>query len=183
MAEITYFEKAGEHNTEEVLKIALERFKKGDIDTVVIASSYGVSAEKALKVFEGSSAQLLIVGEVIEGKQSPRQDICRSIVEKGHKVIWGTTMGAMSTFTNDKTAATIADAYRRVSEGFKVVSEIVLMAASQGYLLNGKKVISLAGTHRGLDTAVVATSAPFNHFKDFEINEILCKPYQRPKKQ
>lgn len=182
MAEITYFKKAGEHNTSDVLNIALNRYQKGGIDMVVVASSFGVSAEKADEVFRGSGAQLLIVGEIIEGKQSPRQELCKSMVEKGHNVIWGTTMGAMSSFTSDKTAATIADAYRRVSEGFKVVSEIVLIAASQGYLLNGQKVLSMAGTHRGLDTAVVATAAPFAHFKDFEVNEILCKPIQRPKK-
>ncbi len=182
MAEITYFEKAGEHNTEDVLKIALERFEKGDIDIVVVASSYGVSAEKAFKAFEGSGAKLLIVGEVLDGKQSPPEEICKKLVDEGHLVIWGTTMGAMSSFTGDKTAATIADAYRRVSEGFKVVSEIVLLAASQGYLLKGQKVLSMAGTHRGLDTAVVATAASFAHFKEFEVNEILCKPIQRQKK-
>ena len=177
--EITYFEKSGEDNTADVLNIALKRYQQGDIEAVVIASSVGKTAKMAAEVFADEKVSLLIVGEVLEGKQSPPPDVCESMREKGHQVIWGLPMGAMSKFSRDETPKLVADAYKRVSEGFKVVCEIVLIATSYGYLQAGQKVLSIAGTHSGADTAIVARAAGFAVFKAFQVYEILCKPYQR----
>ena len=179
MAEITYFEKAGDINTERTLEIAKARYLQGGIDAVVIASSYGETARKAAELFKDCDVSLLIVGEVLDGKQSPDKTTQEYLRGLGHCVIWGTTLGGMTTFTREPAAGLVADAYRRVSEGFKVVCEITLIAGSQGYLEIGQRVIAIAGTHRGSDTAVVASAASFIQFKKFEVNEILCKPYQR----
>jgi uncharacterized protein len=177
--EITYFEKGGEPNTKDVLEIALNRYQEGDIDALVIASSFGKTAQLAANIFAGTKAQLLIVGEVIDGEQSPPIEICKLLSKSGHKVIWGLPMGKMSKFTKNDTSSLIADAYKRVSEGFKVVCEIVLIASSLGYLKVGQKVLSIAGTHNGADTAVVASAGGFDSFYEFQVHEILCKPYRR----
>jgi hypothetical protein len=179
MAEITYFEKAGSENTERTLEIAKARFLQGGIDAIVLASSYGETARKAVEMFKDCDVSLLVVGEVLDGKQSPDAPVQEELRSRGHRVIWGTTLGGMTTFSREPAAGLVADAYRRVSEGFKVVCEITLIAGSQGYLETGQKVIAIAGTHRGSDTAVVASAASFTAFKKFEVNEILCKPYQR----
>jgi len=179
MAEITYFQAAGEQNTSTALEIALKRYQQGDIDMVVLASTYGESAMQAARVFAGSGAKLLVVGEVLDGAQSPSMDICKDLEAQGIRVLWGTSLGAMSVFTRNQTAQVIADAYRRISEGFKVACEITLMAASQGFIQTGQKVLAIGGTHRGSDTVVVMRAASFTDFKDFEIHEILCKPYRR----
>lgn len=179
MAEITYFEKAGPDNTLRTLEIAEARYLQGGISAIVLASSYGETAIEAAEVFKDSGACLLIVGEVLDGKQSPEKDVQVKLRDMGHRLIWGTTLGGMTIFTREPSAGLVADAYRRVSEGFKVVCEITLIAGSQGYLQTGQKVIAIAGTHRGSDTAVVASAASFTQFKKFEVNEILCKPYQR----
>lgn len=181
MAEITYFKTAGEHNTRAALEIALARYKQGGVDALVIASTYGSSAQLADEIFAGSGAKLLVVGEILEGVQSPAGDVRRLLENNGHRFTWGTTLGSMSAFSRNQAPVLVADAYRRVSEGFKVVCEITMIAASQGYLQPGQKVLAIAGTHRGSDTAVVVTAAPFTAFKQFEVNEILCKPYQRVK--
>ena len=88
-------------------------------------------------------------------------------------------MGAMSKFVRNDSPKLIAEGYRRVSEGFKVVCEIVLIATSSGYLQTGQKVLSIAGTNSGADTAVIVRAAGYDNFKAFEVHEILCKPYQR----
>ena len=177
--EITYFEKSGEDNTADVLAIALKRYQQSDIDAIVIASSFGKTAKMAADIFAGEKVNLLIVGEVLEGKQSPPPEVCKSLSAKGHQVIWGVTMGTMSKFSRNDTPNLIADVYKRVSEGFKVVCEIVLIATSSGYLQAGQKVLSIAGTHSGADTAVVARAAGYGDLKAFQVHEILCKPYQR----
>ena len=50
--EITYFEKGGSENTDAVMQIALKRFEEGDIDTVIVASSLGITAQKAAEKFK-----------------------------------------------------------------------------------------------------------------------------------
>jgi uncharacterized protein len=179
MSEITYFDNAGSENTENVLRLALARYNKGGIDEVIIASSHGGTARLAAKVFEGTGVQLLIFGEVLDGDQSPSKDVCEELTGQGHKVIWGVHINSMSTFTGDLSARLVSETFRRISEGFKVVCEIVLIATSQGFLRTGEKVLAVAGTNRGADTAIVANAAPITQFKDFEIHEILCKPYRR----
>lgn len=179
MSEILYFEKGGAQNSERTLKIAAERFAKGDIKAVILASSYGDTALLALERCPQIAEKLIIVGEVIEGKQCPDTETCHKLTATGCSVTWGTPMGAMSVFTKERTAARIADAYRRVSEGFKVVCEICMIATTQGYVRAGAKVLVIGGTHRGADTAIVATAAAFSDFTKFEVHEILCKPYSR----
>ena len=40
-----YFDYAGSQNTEQTLKLAVERAKKGDIKSIVVASSTGETAK------------------------------------------------------------------------------------------------------------------------------------------
>ncbi|MDO9546581.1 MAG: pyruvate kinase alpha/beta domain-containing protein [Pelolinea sp.] len=178
-SEITYFEKGGEDNTAEVIEIALARFVMGDIEAVVIASTFGKTAKLAADVFAGTNAHLIIVGEVLDGEQSPSAKVCKLLSDQGHLVIWGLPMGAMSKFCRNDAPSLIADAYKRVSEGFKVVCEIVLIATSTGYLKIGQKVLSVAGTHSGADTIIIARAGGFDTFQEFQVHEILCKPYRR----
>jgi hypothetical protein len=179
---IAYFDKAGEGNTEEVLKLASARYAEGDIKTVVIASTFGETAIKAAHVFKDSGARLLIVGEVLDGSQHPAPEICQQLEKEGHRVIWGLSMGQMSAFTKDESASLVAKAYKRISEGFKVVCEIILIGTSAGFLCPGAKVLAIAGTHRGADTAIVAYAGNYADFDSFQILEMLCKPYQRSAK-
>ena len=122
--EITYFEKSGENNTADVLAIALKRYQQGDIDAIVVASSFGKTAKMAAEVFAGENISLIVVGEVLKGVQSPPPEVCESLTAKGHQVIWGVTMGTMSKFSRNETPNLIADVYKRISEGFKVVSRL-----------------------------------------------------------
>ena len=82
-------------------------------------------------------------------------------------------MGTMSEFSRNEMPNLIADVYKRISKGFKVVCEIMLVATSSGYLQVGKKVLSIAGTHSGADTAIVARTAGYADFKIFQVHEIL----------
>ena len=181
MAEITYFENAGSENTEKVIHLALERYKAGGIDEVIVASTYGRTARLSAKTFTGTDVRLLVFGEVLDEGQSPSREVCEELEAQGHRVIWGVHLNAMSIFTGDHSARLISEAYYRISEGFKVACEIVLIATSQGYLRAGERVLAIAGTSRGADTAIVASAAPITQFKDFEVHEILCKPYRRAK--
>ncbi|NLY06268.1 MAG: hypothetical protein GXZ17_09140, partial [Candidatus Atribacteria bacterium] len=50
------------------------------------------------------------------------------------------------------------------------------MAAEAGFIDVEKETISIGGTDRGVDTAIVVKPAYARNFLDFEIREILAKP-------
>jgi len=50
------------------------------------------------------------------------------------------------------------------------------MAAENGAINIDKKVIAIAGTNEGADTAVIIKPAYAHRFLDLEIREILTKP-------
>jgi len=58
----TYFESMGKANTDETLRIAKERAREAGIKTVIVSSSGGYTAEKALKVFKGTGVKVIVVG-------------------------------------------------------------------------------------------------------------------------
>ncbi len=51
------------------------------------------------------------------------------------------------------------------------------MATDAGALEEGEQVVTLGGTYKGLDTAlIVKTSYSLNFFAKFEVLEIIAKP-------
>ena len=65
---------------------------------------------------------------------------------------------------------------RTFSQGMKVCVEMILMAVDGGCIASGEKVIAIAGTGRGADTAIVALAASSRDLPDLHITEIICKP-------
>lgn len=61
-------------------------------------------------------------------------------------------------------------------EAIKVCLEILLITCDGGRIRIGEKVIAVAGTGSGADTAVVATAAPTTKLSALLIYEIICKP-------
>ena len=51
-----------------------------------------------------------------------------------------------------------------------------MMACDGGCIGIGEKVIAVAGTGSGADTAVLATAAPSTKITSLRIHEIICKP-------
>jgi len=51
-----------------------------------------------------------------------------------------------------------------------------MMACDGGCVDIGEKVIAVAGTGSGADTAVLATAAPSTKITSLRIHEIICKP-------
>jgi hypothetical protein len=70
----------------------------------------------------------------------------------------------------------MANLLRCFCQGFRVCFEIVLMATDAGHVKSSEKIIAIAGTGRGSDTALVMQAASSQHLKKLRVNEILCKP-------
>ncbi|MDP2917423.1 MAG: pyruvate kinase alpha/beta domain-containing protein [Dehalococcoidia bacterium] len=183
---IVYFEKQGKTNTEEVLRISRQRAKELGIKTVVVSTTTGYSAIKALEVFEGSGIKVVIVSEAtgmytpdVQEMTPENQEIIKrkgGIVLTTTHALAGIDRAWRNKFNTWLLADVISSTLRLFGEGIKVCPEIAIMAADAGLVRCDEDVICIAGSHRGADTAVVLRPVNTHRFFDMRIKEILCKP-------
>lgn len=181
---IVYFEKPGPENTDEVFKIARRRAEELGIKTVIVASTTGATAVKAVDAFKG--LKVVIVTHVM-GSREPNVNLMsdenmRIVLAKGGVTVtaahaFGSIDRAMHrSFNMVGLGETIAHVLRVLGQGMKVVCEISLMAADAGAARTDEEVIAIGGSGRGADTAVVLNPVNTTDFFNLRVKEILCKP-------
>lgn len=177
---IVYFEDLKQDNTLETFQVAKARLEELNIKKLVIASTYGDTARKAMEYFKDSGVQLIVVPHQF-GFSSPENlfpmELVKELRDNGHEVYFGTMLFHTEKIYGSNTPAIIADFLRCFSQGVKVCFEIVLMASDGGFLRSGEKVIAIAGTGRGADTAMVMQAATSRSINKLRANELLCKPF------
>ena len=181
---ILYYSSTGEVNTDQTLSEAKHRADELGITDIVVASTRGNTAVKALEVFKGYN--LIVVPHVTglrkPGVQEMSDDVQEKIRTAGAKVVIATHVfsgvdrAIQARFDTVYPAGIIAQTLRMFGQGMKVVVEIVAMAADAGVIPADKDVVAIAGTGRGADTAVVITPANAHRFFDMVIKEIIVKP-------
>jgi len=159
---ITYFDLPGPENTDEVLELVKKRAEEAGIRIVVLASTRGDTAKKAIETLNGN--KLIIVGI---GREKFSVDIMKTAQEKRFPVIF-------SRETDYHYTEEMKTAFRRFGQGMKVSVEDVVIASRREVLKEDVDVISLAGTSRGADTAIIIKSA--KDFSSVKIREIICMP-------
>ncbi len=184
---IVYFSSPGEENTDHVLALAKKRAEELGIKDIVVASTRGNTGVKASKIFRDYN--LVVVSHYTgfrePGQQEFREENRRIIEENGGKIFTGTHvfMGVeraiRSKFNTAYPAEIMAQTLRLFGEGMKVAVEIVAMAADAGLIPVNREVISIAGTGRGADTAIVVQPANSSRIFDMVVKEIIAKPRNR----
>ncbi len=180
----TYFETPGKDNTEAVFDIVDKRAKELGIKHIVIASTYGDTAAKAMDVFK--NVKIVAVAHS-EGFAQPNvqqftQENKKIVESKGGAVFVGTHLftglshAMRKKFNMIELGDLVAYTLRMFGQGMKVVCEVAVMAADAGLIPVTEDVIVIAGTSRGADTAVVIKPEYSQNFFDMKIKEILCKP-------
>ena len=180
----TYFENPGRENTEEVLRIAKQRAEELGIKTIVVASTAGDTAVRAMDVLQGLR---VIVVTHVTGMRGPDT---QEFTEENRKIVeskGGTVFTTAHTFSGLSAAMRkkfntyiigdiVANILRIFGQGMKVVCEIAVMAADGGLVRTDEDVIAIGGTGRGADTAVVLRAVNSGDFFDLKVKEVLCKP-------
>lgn len=183
---IIYFGRPGKENTEATLKAAIDRAKELGVRYLVVASSYGYTANKALELINNSNIQLVVVtyhtGFFREGETPMKPDVEEELKRKGAVVVRqshilsGLERSISRKLGGVSRTEAIAEALRSLfGHGLKVCVEIVIMAADSG-AIPIEDVVAVGGRSRGADTAVVVRPAHMNNFFDMEIKEIICMP-------
>jgi hypothetical protein len=195
-----YYEKPGKQNTVETLKIAKDAAKERGINTVLISSTTGWTALEALKVFEESGLNLIIVThqtgyrepgvQLMPPETRRKLEEAGAVVHTGTDVLTGSVDVGMSRQRPPRTepqqgrlpyivppvSTIVAHTLRLFSQGVKVCVEIAMMAADSGFVPVDEPVVSVAGSHAGSDTALVITPSTSNRIRDMKIHEVLAKP-------
>jgi uncharacterized protein len=178
---ITYFEQHGPQNTEETLKLAIERAKARGITKMVLASTRGETAKVAARKVAGTGIKMVIVPHqygFIHKDQMFTPELVAELAKEGHVVHFGTMLFHTNSLYGNDTPTILANLLRTFCQGMKVCVEIVLMAADAGHIAIGENVVVVTGTGRGADTAIVALASTSTHLPDLHITEIICKPLQ-----
>jgi hypothetical protein len=182
---IVYFEKTGPENTEATLRIAKQRAEELGVKTILVASTTGNVAVKAVEVLKG--LRVIFVSHsagFAEPNVQRFTEETRKIVEsKGGIILTATHVFAgLSRALRNKTNTVaigdlVAETLRIFGQGTKVACEITMMAADAGLVRTNENIISVGGTGKGCDTALVLTPVTSQNFFDLKIKEILCKPH------
>jgi len=189
MAEIStrtvYFEEPGKINTARTLEIALNRVRELRIEQIVIASTGGYTAFEAMEVFKDYNPVIVThsTGFNIPNEQEMPKENRKKLEDLGATVLTSLhSFGGIGRAVRKKMKTyqlddIIAGTLRVFGEGTKVGCEITLMAADAGLINTEKDIVSISGTGRGADTALVLKGTNTQSFFDLRIKEILCKPH------
>lgn len=183
-AKITYFDIPGVNNLEETLKLAKKRADELGIKTIVVATTIGTTAVRASEVFKGMKVVAVTHSAGFHGPntQELTPENREKFVKNGGVVFTATHLfsgvgAAMrKKFTTYLLGDIVANTLRIMGQGMKVVVEITVMAADAGLIPTDEDVITIAGTGRGADYAVVMKPVNSSDFFDLKIKEIICKP-------
>jgi len=179
-----YFEKAGELNTQALLRLVKEHAESKGIRDIVVASTRGETGAAASKLFKGYNVVVVTHHTSFSelGVQELKEEHCKQILESGAKIFTGThalssvERAVRKKFGTMQPLELMANTLRLMGEGTKVCVEIVLMAADAGLIPIDRDVIALAGTDKGADTALVIKPANASRFFDLKIREVIAKP-------
>lgn len=181
---ITYFQEAGEKNTERTLELARKRADELEISTLLVASTFGNTGRKAVEYLRGKN--VIVVTHSQGFKEPNTQELSeknrRAIITGGAKILTAQhTMGGLNRAIRLKTNTCqpdeiIADVLRIFGAGMKVMMEITMMCADAGLINVGEPIIAIAGSHHGADMAAVLSPENSFNFFNMKIPEIICMP-------
>ena len=200
---VHFFESPGKENTNEVIKATLDRAKEGDIEAVIVASISGNTSVKVAEQLKKSGLNTKVVcvtGPSSWQKYSQykfpliREEERDKMDALGIQVIdWVEEPFKPITFRNwweEKTVEILrpeSDLFWMTlicvgGHGLRTAVEVVFMAVEAKTIDEGEKVMSIAGTDTGADTAIVMKALRFEDAvgvspeKRMKIHEILAMP-------
>jgi len=181
------FEKAGRANTAETVEIAAKKAAELGCD-MVISTNEG---ESALALYEaakklGFKGKIVAVTHVSNFQRDGKNELAPEMRKKltDMRIAVVTTAHALSSaersfstrFRGVYPVEIMAYTLRTFGQGTKVCFECAVMALDNDAIEFGKPVVSVGGTGRGVDTALVLTPSYSASILDTKVHEMLCKP-------
>ena len=184
ISQTVYFQKPGKTNTDRTLQLAKKRADDLGIKTILVSTTCGDTAVRAVRLFDGNEVIAVTHSTGFSGPDIQELDSeNRRIIEyEGGKILTcqhafgGVNRAVRRKLDTYQLDEIIAFTLRIFGQGMKVVAEMALMAADAGLVRTDQPLISIAGTGRGVDTAVVLFPTNAQSFFDLKIVETICRP-------
>ena len=181
-----YFDGTGAGFTEEAARLAVERAHELGITEFVVASNSGPSAWALINALGGDGTGVTVVTHAAGFREPFSTEMDREergrLQKTGAEVITAThALSGVERAFGKKHQGTypaliMADTLRLFGQGVKVAVECSIIAADAG-TLTGAKIVSIGGSGRGSDTALVMTPGHAAQlFDQIRVHEIICKP-------
>lgn len=182
--EIVYFKEKGIKNTDPVLTLVQQRAEQLGIKSVLVATTRGETGVKVAEKFNGYNVITVTHSTGFRGPdtQELTQENHERILNAGAKILTtthafgGVGRAVRRKFNTYQSDEIIAHTLRIFGQGTKVAVEIALMAADSGLISINEDIISIGGSGRGADTALVLSPSNVQNFFDLKVHEIICKP-------
>ena len=180
-----YFEESGAENTHNVLEVTAQRAGQLGIKKVLIATTSGKTAMKALDHLS-SDIQIIAVtqytGRARPNHQELNDETRHTLESKGAKVLTcqhafgGVGRGIRKKLDTSQVNEIMAYTLKLFGQGTKVAIELAFMAADAGLVRTDEDVISIGGSSTGADTALLIRPANSADCFSLKVKEIICKP-------
>ncbi|MCE5261944.1 MAG: hypothetical protein LLG97_00250 [Deltaproteobacteria bacterium] len=180
-----YFSKPGPANTAAVFEAVGRRAKELAIGRVIIATSSGRTVFEALDRLDPELkivAVTHVTGYTESNVQEMSEENRQALQARGVAVLTcAHAFGGVGRAVRNKLGSyqvdeVMAHTLRIFGQGMKVAVEIALMAADAGLVRAGEDAISVGGTGKGADTAIVLKPAISSRFFDLRVGEVICRP-------
>lgn len=164
----TLYLKAGAKSTGDLIEAVAERVKESGVATVVVASTKGKTALRMAEALKGEAKVVSVTEFTYDGD-----------VKKGMKKLGVTAIERADLPIQERRG--MREALLFFGAGVKAALEVAAIAAEKEAAPPGR-VIAVAGSRRGLDTALVVRPAPPSDFfspdpeKRMEVQEIVAMP-------
>lgn len=185
MREVIYFKEGGPEHTDETLDLTFKAAKTLDIGKIVVASTSGETGVKAAKRSKGTGVELIVVGHQTgyptPGETQFKQDNIKKIKALGANIVLSSDVLTNSIRQKRRLGASPLSLITQtlIMMKVKVNVEIILKAADAGLLAPGERVISVAGSHWGADTAAVFEAQDSSSILDLRPMEMIAIPLSR----
>lgn len=194
--QVYYFDTPGADNTRFVVEAVSQRLEAGGTTKVIVASTSGETAVEFVHKLKGKAEFFCVSGapyrrEWGEGwpciKEEYRQELDRlgvTVIDKAPYVFHSSVLEAAE-WSGAFAERLVKETLYCFGQGMKVAVEVVLMAVAGGYVTPYEDVISIGGSGKGADTAIVLRATyPACIFdkdpsKKLEIKEIIAMPVSK----
>ncbi|MBN2309849.1 MAG: hypothetical protein JXR94_12820 [Candidatus Hydrogenedentes bacterium] len=173
--ETVYFEKGGPQNTEAALDAVRARVPELKPDAVVVATTSGRSALVAARALADTGVRVIAVPfqkHLYDKYGPPDPELAAQCRESGVEFLpEEPTVPMLDTHRPD-----IVNAWRTMSQGFKVALQVASMCVDLGMLDAGAHVIALGGSGEGADTAVAVHTYGYDDVLKSNVTGIIAMP-------
>ena len=184
---VMFYEEGGSEHTDETIDLTIKAAKELGINKILVASTSGASGVKMAEKAEGSSLEVIVVGHQF-GFRTPGKSLFMEVnVERladlGAKVCLGSDVLTNSIRQRERLGHSPISVITQtlIMAKIKVNVEVVVKAADAGLVMPGERVISVAGSHEGLDTSIVLEARDSVSILDIRTREIIVMPLSRKK--